>query len=591
MSRRYTSRLRACSLRARALSLALLSTLGCAEGTVSEERVASPLEVGEQRTVELSYLRFDVTNFEKRLDQNDLLRLPRDVRERLWLLDLDLSSGPNSPQLLDQALSAIRELDPNMLPQAERNMQALLRMTPDTADLEGTSLASLIDLAPLLGVASEQVLADLFKMNVEDTFLSDAAIAATILKQVIATHPNAQTRLGPKNEQNPSGVYPVSPGTLPVTLTDLATNFETFGKRFGPYDAAGSSHPGFVGSTQAQVLTDQFAITVRANANALPYKGVDLTSSELASVSSIRSQIEGLFDFADPNWMRVEGLVAGEPKIDSLTFRIVESSDFVKGGLSPTPLGVGDSAGWLLPPWTLERVVLGAAQGSYGKLNSQVAYAAAGKAEPLFSARVVDGFQELSVQGGIGSPPAPSYVWDLLLETAQVRLHDGGLREGEGSVEFTLRNVSLGTTSEEIQATVKQNLRASPSSLLELTETVLASTEGAADFYYYRANNENPPDKQGDWLFFVVPDDIANGADGAPVRPYKYAHPGFYRDLALTQKVSSTVALDGDTEHEKVRLDDNPELFVEDEAGSLYRLFRSGKSSTNRISLLVNRVR
>lgn len=577
--------------RASTLVCALLCVVGCAQGSASEDRSARPLEVGDERKVELSYLRFDVTNFEKRLDQDDLLRLPRDVRERLWLLDLDLSSGPNSPQLVDQALSAIRELDPNMLPQAERNMQALLRMTPDTANLEGTSLASLIDLAPLLGVASQQVLADLFKMNVEDTFLSDAAIAATILKQVIATHPNAQTRLGPKTEQNPTGVYPVSPGTLPVTLTDLATNFETFGKRFGPYDGVGVSHPGFVGSTTAQVLTDQFAITVRANANALPYKGVDLTTTEVASVSSIRSQIEGLFDFADPNWMRVEGLVAGEPKIDSLTFRIVESSDFVKGGLSPTPAGVGDSLGWQLPPWTLERVVLGAAQSSYGKLNSQVAYAAAGKTDPLFSAKVIDGFQEIGVQGGIGSPPLPSYVWDLLLETAQVRLHDGGLREGEGNVAFTLRNVSLGTTTEEIQATVKANLRASPSSLLELTETVLASTQGAADFYYYRANDTNAPAQQGDWLYFVIPDDIENGSDGVPVRPYSYAHPGFYRDLALTQKVSTTAAVDGDTEHEKVRLEDNPELYVEDETGALYRLFHTGKSSTNRISLLVNRVR
>jgi hypothetical protein len=182
-------------------------------------------------------------------------------------------------------------------------------------------------------------------------------------------------------------------------------------------------------------------------------------------------------------------------------------------------------------------------------------------------------------------------VWDLLLETAQVRLHDGGLREGEGNVAFTLRNVSLGTTTEEIQATVKANLRASPSSLLELTETVLASTQGAADFYYYRANDSNAPAQQGDWLFFVIPDDIENGSDGAPVRSYSYAHPGFYRDMALTQKVSTTVALDGDTEHEKVRLEDNPELYVEDEAGALYRLFHTGKSSTNRISLLVNRVR
>lgn len=568
-----------------------LGLTSCAVSTVSSERTETNLQIGEERKVELQYLRFDVTNFEKRLTQDDLLRLPRDVRERLWLLDLDLSSGPSSPQLLDQALSAIRELDPTQLPQAERNMQALLRMTPDTANLKGSSLESLIDIAPLLGVASEQVLADMFQIDVEDAFLSDAAIAQAILQQVIATHPNAQTRLGPRTEQNPAGVYPVAPGTLPITLTDLATNFETFGRRFGPYSLDGREHPGFVGAAEAQVLTDEFAISVRANANALPYKGIDLTTGALASVSSIRSQIDGLFDFEDPNWMRVEGLVAGDPKIEALTFRIVEYPDFVKGGLSPTPPGIGASLGWQLPPYALERVLLGAAQSAYARLNSQVAYAAAGKTDPLFHARVVEGFQEIVVQGGIGSPPQPSYVWDLLLEVAQVRLHDGGLREGDGNVEFTLRNIALGTTTAEISAQVKKNLRASPSSLLELTETVLASSEGAADFYYYRADPANPEPLQGDWLFFVVPGDIADGPDGAPLRPYGYAHPGFYRDLALTQKVSSPQALDGDTEHEKVRLDDFPELFVEDEAGAVFRLFYSGKSSKNRVSLRVQRVR
>ena len=101
---------------------------------------------------------------------------------RLWLLDLDLSSGASSPQLLDNALAAIRALDPNTLGQPERNMQTLLTMTPDTAVLTGTDIERLIDLAPLLGVAPEQVLADLFQINVEDAFLSDQIVSQTILE-------------------------------------------------------------------------------------------------------------------------------------------------------------------------------------------------------------------------------------------------------------------------------------------------------------------------------------------------------------------------------------------------------------------------
>jgi hypothetical protein len=572
-------------------ALSLLTLAACAEGFKEEPAELPALQPGDSREVELSALRFDVTNFEKRLTRDDLLRLPRDVRERLWLLDLDLSNGPNSPRLLDNALAAIRALDPATLAPAERNMQALLRMTPDTANLAGTSMETLIDLAPLLGVAPEQVLGDLFKRNVEDPFLDDSAIAEAIIHQVIATHPSAQSRLGARTAENADGIYPVAPGTLPVTLTDLATNFETFGKRFGPYDANGASHPGFIGETKASVLTDEFAISVRANANALPYRGVDLTNGSPASVSSIRSQIDDLFDFQDPNWLRVEGLVSGEPSIEALTFRIFEEPSFVKGGLSPYPAGFGASLAWQLSPWRVERVLIGAAQTAFATLDSSLAYAPRGETEPLFSARVEKGFQTISVRGGLGSPPQPAYVWDLLLEVAQVRLHDGGLKEGDANIEFTLRNVRLGTTTSELEAKVKENLRASPSSLLQLTESVLASTHGEADFYYYRAREENAEDTRGDWLMFIVPGDIPSGDDGKPLRAYEYAHPGFYADAALTQKLSSTRALDGDAEHEKVRLGDHPELFVADAAGSVYRVRPGQKPSQNRISLTIERVR
>ena len=85
--------------------LGLLQLAACGEGLASEQRDDTPLSVGSSRELELTAVRFDVTNFEKRLTRDDLLRLPRDVRERAWLLDLDLSNGPNSPRLLDNALS------------------------------------------------------------------------------------------------------------------------------------------------------------------------------------------------------------------------------------------------------------------------------------------------------------------------------------------------------------------------------------------------------------------------------------------------------------------------------------------------------
>src|ERR1700754_4412082 len=100
----------------------LLAVSACAASTSSDDRVAKPMAVGESRALSLNYTRFDVSNFEKTLDRDQLLALPRDVRERLWLLDLDLSNGPNAPQLLDRSLAAIRTLDPNTLAPAEKNM-------------------------------------------------------------------------------------------------------------------------------------------------------------------------------------------------------------------------------------------------------------------------------------------------------------------------------------------------------------------------------------------------------------------------------------------------------------------------------------
>ena len=57
-----------------------------------------------------------------------------------WLLDLDLSSSPRAPHLLDNALAAICLLDPDTLSPAARNLQRVLNTTPDTAELAGTSL-------------------------------------------------------------------------------------------------------------------------------------------------------------------------------------------------------------------------------------------------------------------------------------------------------------------------------------------------------------------------------------------------------------------------------------------------------------------
>lgn len=581
-------------------SLAILAifvlTVGCGS---DEELPGDPpeMQIGEKRTQTLRYLRFDVTNFTTTYTKEDLLELPTGIRESLWLFDLDLSNGENSPRLLDYSLRQIKDLAPETLDPAARNMQRLLNMTPDNAVLVGTSFEEIALLAPVIGIPSAKILADLLEVNVEAEFLSTTAVASTILANVIGSHPNAQLRAGPVTPENPDGLYPVTPGSLPVTLADAAADFATLSAKFGPVYVGGVYHPGFIdGDVEAHVLEDDFAMTIRANANALPYKGLDLTNSSTASVNSVASQIEDLFDLDDPNFLTIQGLTPGAPTIATMRFKIVEADGFIEGGTSPFPESYGDSAGWQLPPWTIERILLDAARTSHKDTNSSVIYYLPDSDEPAVDAMIEDGWTTIATAGGLGSPPRPQYIWDILLEVAQVRLHDGpnggqAIPEGEANVSFELNDVPVGLSATEIEARIRDNIRNNPTALLDIASNLLDSTRGDADFYYYRPGDSAPSEVQGDYLYFVNVSDIGLDDEGNPTREYTYANPGFYADAALTQKVSSKAAIEGDVTHEKVRIQEGDVLFSEDDDGRVFRLAVGPKPSRGTIFLEIERVR
>ncbi|HEU4404185.1 MAG TPA: acetyltransferase [Polyangiaceae bacterium] len=576
---------------AAALPLALAASAACIDDLPpAEPPPSTPLEVGQTRRVELRYLRLDVSNYEEVLTRADILELPEATRRKLWLFDLPLSGGPSAPRSIENAFTLIKGLDPATLSPPSRNLQRLLSMTPETADLEGTSLAELIDLAPLVGISPAQVLSDLMGVRSDEPILSTEVLAEATLRHVIGSHPNARLRPGPVTAERPDGLYPVTPGSLPITLADAAANFATLATTFGPYDQGGLYHPGFVtGEVSANVLSDDFKITIRINLNALPYKGVDLRLGAPASVNPVASQIARLFDFDDPGWLRVEGLGEEAPSF-SLTFRVTEAAEFVPGGLSPAPAGVGSSPAARLPDWALERVMFESGRLAFAGQNATVSYGREGEPEPLFSATVVDGWQETRALGNLGSPPPPSYLWDVLLEVGQVRLHDGGVAEGEGAVEFTLEGVGVGLDARTIEASIRDNLRADPASLTDVAADVLDNGAGEADFYYVRPRPEGPPERQGDWLFFVTPGDLPAG-EGGVKRPYDYERPGFYADEGLTQKISTQDEVDGDVEHEKVKLDGLSALYAPGKGGAVYRVEVGPKPSLARRIVDVTRVR
>ena len=194
------------------ISLVLWGLSGCIEPLPVSAPDTSPLALGESRVVELYALRLDVRDYEQTLTKADILALPKSLQDELWLLDLDLTGGSGSPLLMDNALHAIAQLDLDdaSLSQAEKNMVRILQMTPDTASLEGTPLAELLNLAPKVGISPAQVLADSMGVGVESAFMRPWALTEALVEGLVATHPNAQTRPGPVSEDCPDGRIPVS---------------------------------------------------------------------------------------------------------------------------------------------------------------------------------------------------------------------------------------------------------------------------------------------------------------------------------------------------------------------------------------------
>ncbi|MFO7565745.1 MAG: hypothetical protein R6X02_24090 [Enhygromyxa sp.] len=568
-------------------SLSLLG--GCIEPLSVEPEPTQPeLALDETRRIELRYLRFDVEGFEETLTLEDLRALPQTTLDGVWLLDLELTP------LVQNALSQLKTLPPEQvaeLPQAARNMRTLLNITPDNVDLSGTSLEELIGLSNAVGLPPAKALADIFAIGVTDNFIPIEANTQAVVEGLIASHPATQWRQGPVDAEHPDGLWPVAPNSLPITLGDVVNNFDDLAERFGPTPTELGDHPGFIDAAEGfSVVEDEFAMTVKVDVNALPYKGVDLTEVSTASVNSIASQIETVFPIHDPDWMRVEGLVEN-PSISLMTVVMNENDQFIPSGDAREPLPTGNSPAWDLPPWEFERVVAEMTMLAAQSIPPHCTEYQLGTGVQAFSACIDESsWVEFQTFNNVGNPPPPSYAWDVVLELAQVRLHDGGLAEGEANIAFTLSDVPLGIPASTIVEEIRANMAANPLALQDLAENLTANTFGFADFYYWRPKPGGPVQWEGDWLFFVTQDDIPVD-DSGPARPYNYANPGFFADANLGQKLSSTDEVDGDATHEKIRVAPGDVLYVEDDTGRVYRIDVADKPSAHTIALDVTRVR
>jgi hypothetical protein len=606
----------------RLLSAALLGLFAlpaCVE-EVALPPAEDPVELGngDERRVELRYLRLDAKDFVQVLTLADIKeRFPEKILRETWLLDMDLRP------LIENALRtliATPEADVPQLPVPAQNMWKLLNMTPKSTLLDGTSLAPLIGVGEAVGLGPAKILGDLLALDQNATVITLEMTIDAVIEHVVTTHPNARKRKGPVTDQHPDGLYDVTPGSLPVSMWDVVTDFAEMPITFGPAKADPSApnappHPGFIaGDFKFKATTDAFQMTVKVDLNALPYKGVDLTDGTVASINSTKSQILDAFDFTTDDWMSIEGLVPALV-VEEMTMAIYENPIFVAGGTSQDPAPLGDSPVWELPPWQFERLIAELAVVKAKDIPAHcTTYNLPNETEPPYEA-----VQACIGQGGLDGqgnydpnapapaswtsidvddafvleepPPPPSYFWDILLEVAQVRLHDGGLKEGEGDIGFTLKNVPVGTTVADLVAQIKGNIQSNPAALSAIAELLNENTEGAADFFYYVAKPTNDASVQGDYLFFVHRDDIENDDDGEPVRDYGYAKPGFFSDPGLSTKASSLAPLDGDIKHEKVKIAPGDVLYMQDDQGAQFKLTVGDKPSPHRIVLDLERVK
>jgi hypothetical protein len=561
----------------------------CIEPLTLDEPLPAPeLAVQETRRIELRYLRFDVEGFEQRLTLEDLRALPQTTLDGVWLLDLELTP------LVHNALTQLKTLPADqvaMLPPAAQNMRTLLNITPDNVDLSGTSLEELVALSGAVGLPPARALADIFEIGVTDNFIPIEANTEAVVAGLIGSHPATQLRAGPIDAEHPDGLWPVAPNSLPITLGDVVSNFDDLAERFGPAQTEFGTHPGFISAAEGlSVVEDEFAMTVKVDVNALPYKGADLTDVSGASVNSISSQIATVFPIDDPEWMQVEGLVP-MPSISTMTVVMIENDAFIPSGTSREPTPHGNSPAWDLPPWEFERVVAEMTMLAAADISDHCTSYELGTGVEAFSACIdATSWVEFQTFNDVGNPPPPSYAWDVVLELAQVRLHDGGIPEGEADIAFSLHDVPLGVSAEAIVEEIRENLAADPIALEELAENLTNSTVGYADFYYWRPAPGGPVDAEGDWLFFITADDIPVD-DSGPARPYAYANPGFFADAELSVKLSSTAEIAGDDAHEKLRIAPGDVVYVEDDTGRVYRIDVADKPSVHTVALDVTRVR
>lgn len=410
----------------------------------------------------------------------------------------------------------------------------LLTMTPANAQVAGTSIAGLQELADgrffgiTIGGGFSQILADALGIERTDPIVSIDAAAAAFRDRFVASHPEVD-----------------ADGTLVITLYDALRELSPLGDLLGP----SGEHPGVFDPSftpRAALKGPDFRLRLGARSNLRWLEGLRLGEGKdwLAIVDDPDLGPDGpvlSFDFFDESRFDFLGLIE-EPTAD-LRFFVVENDRFIdscsgrtacQDNLPGQPLD--DDSLWATPPWEIEHVVGYAAWLQYSARRFSRCYIQFAGCQARVSVGAGDdppGWARFDVLFNLGNPPRDQYLWELISEVAQVALHAFGdtvVAEGDLEVAFTIEDVPVGVTATELRETIRPVMQEQAGDIAELLLGNYRATNGDVDVLLRRGD---------DGALVLV---HAHPDDPRPVDDDPWPNPGFFGhpDLGPAHRISST---------------------------------------------------
>lgn len=455
----------------------------------------------------------------------------------------------------------------------EYAMVRILTMTPANVDVSGTSSDSLASLADALGVGGgySEILSDALGIPRTQEIVSTSSLVHAFQNGFVGSHPAV-----------------AEDGSIEIRLSDALADLATMSQTLGP----AAPHPGLVDpdfEVQGEVFGPNFAMNAVAESNLRLVDGIDadggkgfLTVVEDQTGPTYDDELE--FDFGDPDRFSLEGIIS-ELDVD-MRFAIPEADDFIDSCLRgncntnypESPVGSGSV--WNLDPWTLEYNVALAAYEEYRERTFSESYLFGTASVELGQNGNPPGWTEYSVPLNIGNPPEDQFVWETILEVAQVALHNTPFTtfsEGDADIAFTVEDIPIGLTGEEAAEAVRPFLQEQASLLSDFILGDYREDNDRVDLYWRRAEDGEP------YLFFAEPEDLPSTAD------YAHDNPGFFAapTLAPGSKLSSReLAGLSDTTHEKwAPPDGETTIYFADDVGTVFRLRVERNGETLRVFL------